>query len=247
MIDLIYISFLALVQGVTEFLPISSSAHLVLLGSDTLPENIRIYFDLILHAGSLSALIIYFHKDLFSLSKKLYINLIVATIPIVVVGAVFYKHIDIVRNTTVIAITTIVFGLLLLLSDRIKKERVEEVRLKDAIMIGLLQVLAIIPGVSRSGITLTGGLFANLTRTAAARFSFLLAIPTIGIIFLATTIDAASGGLPLLSPALVLGFFVTLAVALIVIHWFLKYIEKIGVLPFVIYRVVLGFILLIFL
>lgn len=252
--DTLQLILLSLVQGLTEFLPVSSSAHLVLLSEFLGEEDQGIIFDVGVHFGTLLAALVYFRSDLkkmiinlgshklLSEENNLTTNLVIGVIPILLVGFLLRDFINLhLRNSEVIAYATIIFGIFLYTAQLRKgKEDLDSVNLKQALIIGLFQCLALIPGTSRSGITITAGLFLGLSATAASRFSFLLAIPTIGAIALAeliriSFIDITDNGTEL-SIALIISFLV----AYISIDMFLKLIDRIGFTPFVIYRLLLG-------
>ena len=258
--DTLQLILLSLVQGLTEFLPVSSSAHLVLLSEFLGEEDQGIIFDVGVHFGTLLAALVYFRSDLkkmiinlgshklLSEENNLTTNLVIGVIPILLVGFLLRDFVNLhLRNSEVIAYATIVFGIFLYTAQLRKgKEDLDSVNLKQAFIIGLFQCLALIPGTSRSGITITAGLFLGLSATAASRFSFLLAIPTIGAIALAelirlSFIDITDNGTEL-SIALIISFLV----AYISIDMFLKLIDRIGFTPFVIYRLLLGGWLLIY-
>ncbi|MDO9288538.1 MAG: undecaprenyl-diphosphate phosphatase [Thermodesulfovibrionales bacterium] len=177
---------LGIVQGFTEFLPVSSTAHLILFpwffGWKGAVDSLT--FDVALHAGTLLALIGCFWKDwleIFFHNRRLLFFLVVATIPAGLAG-IFFKHAieGSLRSPLIIVITLILFGIVMLLSERMKKDRtVKDVKLSDAIVIGISQAVALIPGVSRSGITISAGLFRGLEREESARFSFLLSTPAV--------------------------------------------------------------------
>ena len=253
---------LALVQGLTEFLPISSSAHLILVPTLTSWEDQGLAFDVIVHLGTLTAVVWYFRKDIVTLTNdwtrscikreqtgesRLAWLVILGSIPVGLAGLLFNDFIETaLRSPVVIGWATIGFGLLLGLSDRVGKKISNEHQLswKNGIMIGISQALALIPGTSRSGITMTAGLFVGLTRQGAARFSFLLSIPAI----------LMAGGyksLKLIEQteavdwfALGLGYALSAISAYLCIHYFLKLLDNIGMTPFVIYRVIQGVILI---
>ena len=260
--EFLHLILLGLLQGLTEFLPISSSAHLILLPLLAEWQDQGLALDVAAHFGTLIAVVIYFRKDLKNIigngvksvpwhdnniDARMFWFLLSATIPVSVVG--FLGH-DVIseyfRDPLIIASATILFGLLLWWAD-VKGERNrdnETLCLKDIIWIGLAQTLALIPGTSRSGITMTAGLILGLNRKAAARFSFLLSIP---VIFLAGSYETVSlfrGGhtTDVISFAIV--FIFSWFAALVTISLFLKFVEKTGMLPFVIYRLLLGTILL---
>ncbi len=249
---------LAIVQGLTEFLPISSSAHLILLPRLLQWPDQGLVFDVAVHAGSLIAVLVYFRSQLIRMLRSWLRSLatgaadqdsqlawwvIIGTLPVVVFGYLLQGLVESeLRSPRVIATASIVFGLLLWFADaRGNRKRSEyQLKWKDVLVIGCLQALALIPGTSRSGITITAGLMLGLTRQAAARFSFLLAIPVIlasslvSILRMATEAQAISWG------ELFLGVVLSAISAGLCIHYFLRLIEKIGMLPFVIYRVLLG-------
>ena len=254
---------LAIIQGLTEFLPISSSAHLILLSEISGWEDQGLAFDVALHFGTLLAVLFYFKNDLSNMfvrsnfqSTNSFIHsqlgiISIATIPVVLFGGLFNESIEQIRITEdlmpkVIAIATIFFGLLLFLADSRKKNNNDTaVNLGIGFLIGLSQVFALIPGTSRSGVTITAGLFLGLSRKEAAKFSFLLAIPVI--------IAASAFKLYQLTQVevlifdyldLFLGIVVSFIVAFLTIKWFLRMVQKIGMLPFFIYRLVLGALIL---
>ena len=252
--DTLQLVLLSVIQGLTEFLPVSSSAHLVLLSEFLRQEDQGIIFDVGVHFGTLIAAIVYFRSDiktmlinlisekLSSPGNNLTFNLAVAVFPILIAGFFLRDSIDLkLRNSEVIAYATILFGLLLYLAQLNKgKEDVDFLSLPRAFVIGLFQCLALIPGTSRSGITITAGLFLGLSATAASRFSFLLAIPTIGAIALVELVrfsflDLSQNGIELL-----IAITISFLVAYISIDMFLRLIERIGFTPFVIYRLLLG-------
>ncbi|MBD3610764.1 MAG: undecaprenyl-diphosphate phosphatase [Gammaproteobacteria bacterium] len=253
---------LALVQGLTEFLPISSSAHLILVPQLVEWPDQGLAFDVAVHVGTLSAVVWYFRKELMAMTHDWTISVverkavgesrlawavIFATIPAGLAGILFKDVIeDQLRSPVVIAATTILFGLLLWYADVIgKRERTEhKLDWKDILFIGLAQAMALIPGTSRSGATITAGLLLGLSRAAAARFSFLLSIPIItaaGLLHLKELIESA---LPVDWSSIIWGTVVSAFSAYLCIHLFLKMLDRIGMLPFVIYRLLLGMVLL---
>ncbi|MCP4287499.1 MAG: undecaprenyl-diphosphate phosphatase [Gammaproteobacteria bacterium] len=264
--DTIQILILSLVQGLTEFLPISSSAHLILTPRIFGYQDQGLAFDVAVHLGSLVAVMGYFRADIARMLHDFFFSLtangtptkesrmawmiILATIPIIIIGGAFKSLVETdLRSTLVIAATTILFGILLYWFDTKGKRNRDEysVNWKDALVIGVFQALAIIPGTSRSGITMTAGLMLGLTRKAASRFSFLLAIPTILMSGALVTLDLVQSDLPVMWNELLLGAALSFVSAYLCIHVFLKMIEKMGMLPFVIYRLLLGCVLLFFL
>ena len=183
--DLLKITILGIVQGITEFLPISSNAHLIIVEQLLNYKNNNEILNLVFHLGSLLAIITYFFSELLGLFKKpkIILNLIIATLPVIITGYFVFKFrlIDYENfSIKIIAITTIVFGIILFCSDKIKitKKLYTDLNAKKSFIIGLFQVIALIPGVSRSGITLTAGRFLGYSRLDAAKFSFFLSIPT---------------------------------------------------------------------
>ncbi|WP_369433985.1 undecaprenyl-diphosphate phosphatase [Psychromonas sp. MME1] len=256
--SLLEIVVLALIQGLTEFLPISSSAHLILPSQLLGWQDQGLAFDLILNIGTLAAVFIYFRSEVVNMSRawvgslrgqpktadsRLAWWIIYATIPAALVGFFGKSLVETyLRSGYVIAITTIVFGLLLWWADSHAKQLKDEYQtgLKGAIIFGLAQTLALIPGTSRSGITITAGLMLGLTRNGAARFSFLMSIP---IISMASGYDLLKF---ILSDeyvdwgALFLGAGISFMSAILCIHAFLILLNKVGMLPFVIYRLLLG-------
>ncbi len=260
--DIIQIVILAIVQGLTEFLPVSSSAHLILVPLVLKWPDQGLAFDVAVHLGSLIAVLVYFRLEVVAMilawsktlaggaptaDSRLAWWVILGTIPAVLAGLVFKGIIETeFRSPWVIAIATIVFALLLWVADlnKSKQRNESQLRLSDVAVIGCFQALALLPGTSRSGITMTAGLLLGLTRRAAARFSFLLSIP---IIFASGTLQTVE----LLQSSYVIDWFALfLALGLsalsagLCIHLFLRLIEEIGMLPFVIYRLLLGAVLI---
>ena len=249
------ILFLALLQGITEFIPISSSAHLVLVPSLFGETHEGIFVDVILHLATILAVTIYFFKDV----KKCFYNIhlmklvVISTIPIYAFGflLVYLNVLDFVRTVEVIAIANIVFALLLLWADKTHNKETctmehHELSLKQAMSIGVFQALSVIPGVSRTGACLTIALFTGLTRKEALRFTFLLSIPAIfgAFVFeLYRLITMENYIAPELSLTIV-SFFIAFITAITVIHFFYKWITKLPLTIFVAYRVVLGIIIL---
>jgi undecaprenyl-diphosphatase len=257
--ELLQIIILAAVQGLTEFLPISSSAHLILAPELLGYSDQGLAFDVAVHLGSLAAVIAYFRKEVLAISGDFILSLgrpgrqnenarlgwmiILATIPVGIFGLLMKSLVETdLRSSLVIAITTIVFGILLLVADNTGKQQRDEytIRWQDALIIGLFQAVAIIPGTSRSGITMTAGLFLGLTRKAASRFSFLLSIPTILMSGGLVTLDLLQSENSVDWNALILGVVLSFITAYLCIHYFLAFIERIGMTPFVIYRLLLG-------
>jgi len=260
-VDTLHIIVLALVQGLTEFLPVSSSAHLILVPYLTGWPDQGLAFDVAVHVGTLVAVVIYFRKEISRMffawlgstngkhteDSKLAWAVLIGTVPAGLAGLLFEEMISAhLRTTLVIAGTTILFGMLLWYADQSGERQRNEYSLswKDILVIGCAQAVALIPGTSRSGITITAGLMLGLTAPAAARFSFLLSIPVIML----------AGGMETLRYLevanlgdindLVYGAIISAFSAYLCIHFFLKLLERIGMTPFVIYRLLLGVVLL---
>ncbi len=258
MTELITILTLALVQGLTEFLPISSSAHLILVPMLTGWTDPGLAFDIAVHMGTLLAVCIYFRRDLLRLwggwvrslqgrATRVYSRLawylIIATIPVIIIGALAHDFVATsLRSPFVIAFATITFALLLALSDKFPKRNkyLSQMRIKDVLIIGMAQVLALIPGTSRSGITLTAGLSLGFNRISSAKFSFLLSIPAILLAGGYEGVKAVTSGTALPWLYVLTGIGVAAISAYFCIHTFLKLISKMGVMPFVWYRLMLG-------
>ena len=254
-----FLSFLlGLIQGLTEFLPISSSAHLLFPTLIFGTNDLGLSFDIAVHAGTLIAVIYYFRQEIISMLKSITTNetalsdyrkltymLIIATIPIIAVGLGFSDLIAArIFNISSIAIANVIFAILLLLVFLNRKENVAifEITLKAAVVIGVFQCLALIPGASRSGMAITGALLIGLNLKDASKFAFLLSIPTIAgaLVFLLIDLDQINFDYV----SMLIGFLVSLFVAFFTIKFFLAFVEKIGMIPFVIYRMILGFVLL---
>ncbi len=255
---------LALVQGLTEFLPISSSAHLILIPQLTDWPDQGLAFDVAAHLGSLVAVCAYFHRDLVRLTQDWFASLgarrlvgesglawavLFGTVPVGLAGLLAHDFIAAeLRSTSVIAAATIGFGALLWWADvqGAKRRTESSLGIRDVVVIGCAQALALIPGTSRSGITMTAALALGLTRQAAARFSFLLSIPVIVLASALEIRELAAAGVT--QPWHELGLIVALSAlsAYACIHLFLTFIERLGMWPFAIYRFVLGAFLLVF-
>ncbi|NRF29259.1 undecaprenyl-diphosphate phosphatase [Vibrio coralliilyticus] len=250
---------LALIQGLTEFLPISSSAHLILPSAVLGWEDQGLAFDVAVHVGTLAAVMIYFRSEVVSLlsaflasifkgdrskEAKLAWMIILATIPACVFGLLMKDFIELyLRSAWVIATTTIVFGLLLWYVDKHSSLADDEYQAdwKKALFIGVAQALAMIPGTSRSGATITAALYLGFTREAAARFSFLMSIPIILLAGGYLGLKLVSSGDPIHLGVLLTGIVTSFISAYVCIHFFLKLISRMGMTPFVIYRLILGF------
>jgi undecaprenyl-diphosphatase len=260
--DSLQIVVLAIVQGITEFLPISSSGHLILVPYFTNWPDQGLDFDLAVHIGTLTAIVAYFRKTLAAMARdwarsvaqrrqvgesRLAWAVLFGTIPAGIVGLLFRHDIETtLRSPFVVACTTVGYALLLFAADRQRGSRDEHsIGWLDVAVIGCAQALALVPGTSRSGVTMTAGLFRNLSREAAARFSFLLAVPVMtaaGLAELAGYAGESAAG-PVDTRAIVLGLAVSAVTGFACIHYFLKWLTRFGMLPYVIYRLVLGAVL----
>lgn len=260
--DWLQVWVLALVQGLTEFLPVSSSAHLILIPQLTQWDDQGLAFDVALHLGSLAAVLIYFRHQLTAMTVSWFSSLrtrqldddarlawavVLATIPVGLAGLLFNDVIaSVLRSPLYIAAGLIIFGVALGWADwRYRGTRsVNQMNWKDVLWIGLAQALALFPGTSRSGITLTAGLFLGLSREAAARFSFLLSIPVILLACGLETVDLVMTDEPVAWGFMLAGIAISGVTAYCCIHYFLVFIRRIGMQPFVIYRLLLGAVLI---
>ncbi len=247
--DFIEILILSAIQGISEFLPISSSAHLILISNFYDFKTSSLLIDISLHLGSLFAIMFYFKKDLFDLknNKRLLGLIIVGSIPLMIFGYILHSSnlIYFVRNVEIIAWTTLFFGLILYFSDQGKtnKNISKNLNVKSIIFIGIFQILALIPGVSRAGITITAARFLNYNRVDSTKISFLLSIPAlIGASSLGIT-DAFKQTLEI-NYLLIIAIILSFLFSFITVKYFLKYVNNFSLNIFVIYRVFLGIILL---
>ncbi|WP_308366936.1 MULTISPECIES: undecaprenyl-diphosphate phosphatase [unclassified Microbulbifer] len=255
--ETIQIVVLALIQGLTEFLPISSSAHLILPAEVLGWPDQGLAFDVAVHFGSLIAVLVYFRRDVWVLLRdglgglvnnrytdegRLAWLIVLATIPAGLVGLIFKGYIEThLRSAAVIAATTIGFGVLLWWAD-IRGKRtgtLAQLNWKKALAIGIAQALALIPGTSRSGITMMAGLMLGMKREDSARFSFLMSIPVIALSAMLLSFDLLSLEVVPWGDIL-LGTVLSCISAYLCIHFFLQFISRIGMAPFAIYRLLLG-------
>jgi undecaprenyl-diphosphatase len=266
-----FIIFLAAVQGITEFLPISSSAHLI-LGRDVLvamgfppfegTEADFLAFDVALHVGTLASVMVYFRKDVVEMIHglvdgvtgrfgdrfKLLSLVVVGTIPVVIVGFLARGYItDMLRAVEIIAWTTVIFGLLLWVADRMPetKHRAHGLTYRDAVLIGLMQCIALIPGVSRSGICMTAGRLLRLDRPLSARFALLLAMPTITAAGTLMSFELYQGGDLRLTADAVMGGILAFFFAWAAIALMMRWLRHASYMPFIVYRIALGILLLV--
>ena len=249
---------LAIVQGLTEFLPISSSGHLVLVPAIFGWTDQGLIFDVAVHLGSLAAVCVYFRKDLAGLvaggvrllagsgespESRMALYIMIGTIPAAITGLLFAGWIEAnLRNPVVIVFTLSGYGVLMALADRLgRQQRIfATARLKDAIIIGIAQALALVPGTSRSGVTISAAMMLGFQRQDAARFSFLLSAP---VIMLAAAFESSMLFVEETQFAwtqLAIGVTISAVVAYLSIDFFMRFVNVIGLLPFAIYRLVLA-------
>ena len=251
-------AILALIQGLTEFLPISSSAHLILPSQLLGWEDQGLAFDVAVHVGTLAAILLYFRREVSAMTiawcrhavggprsedATLAWFIIFATVPAGLAGVLLGDWIEAnLRSTLVIATTTVVFALLLWYADKRQhaNKALVDMTIQAALVIGLAQALALIPGTSRSGITMTAALLLGFSRDGSARFSFLLSIPLIAAAGLLKGVELAEVGSSQGIELILLGTVISFVSALLCIHWFLKLLQRIGFMPFIIYRLALG-------
>lgn len=266
--DILEILILGFVQGIAEFLPISSSAHLIIfrdifgIGSGT-SANMDLTFDIALHFGTLLAIGVFFFKDFIKMIQKGFTKgvkdddgkilwyLVAATIPAAIVGVLFEEAIEnVVRsNYVVIAIALAVMGIIIYLADKFSKETktIKKMTLKDAILVGCSQVFALIPGFSRSGTTIAAGRVLGLDRESAAKFSFFLSAPVVlGAVCLQLIKGTAFSVIAANLGTFILGILVSFVIGLLCIKYLLKYLQKHNFKIFMIYRVVLAAVVLIY-
>ena len=244
------IFLLSFIQGITEFLPVSSSSHLILFSEYSNFQEKSLSIDVSLHIGSFLAVLTYFFKDIMNFIKNrlLLFKIFISSIPVMLIGYFLVETnlIENLRNIKVIAWTTLIFGILLHISDKynIDKNIEKDFNFKSAIFIGFFQIISLIPGVSRSGITLTAARLLNFNRVDAAKISFLLSIPTLGavsIFGLKNIIYADDLNFSFMN---LFSIFTSFLFSLLTIKFFLKYLKKFNLKVFVIYRIFLGIILL---
>lgn len=260
---------LGIVQGITEFLPVSSSGHLVLIPSLLgweIPQDQAFIFDVLVQLGTLVAVIVYFWKDLWAIVSvtirqfgqpnfttqpdvRLGINILIATLPAVVVGFLLKDVVEeAFNNPTATAFFLLFTAALLVVAERVGKRTnsVDNILWKEAVRIGVFQVLSLFPGVSRSGATITGGMISDLDRPAAARFSFLMAVPVmIGAGALAAFDLAQLSDLSAFATPLIVGFLTAAVVGYIAIRWLLRYLAEKTLNVFVVYLVIFSLLYLI--
>ena len=249
---MIEILILSLVQGITEFLPVSSSSHLIIISEFISFEDKGLSIDVSLHIGSFIAVITYFHKDIFNFieNKQLFLKIIFSSFPLILVGYFLVQTnlIQELRSIKIIGWMTLVFGILLYISDKFKLEKNIDKNLnyKSAIIIGLFQILSLIPGVSRSGISITAARLLNFKRYDSAKISFLLSIPTLGAVSIFGIKNIILSNDLFFSTLNLVSILLSFLISLVTIKYFLDFIKKFSLNFFVLYRISLGIVLLYF-
>ena len=247
---MIEIILLSLIQGITEFLPISSSSHLILVSDFINYENQSLSIDVSLHIGSFIAVIIYFYKEILNFfgNKILFFKVLISSIPIMIIGFFLAETgiIERIRDIKIIAWTTLIFGILLYFSDKFKLEKNIEKNFtfKSAFFIGFFQILSLMPGVSRSGIAITAARLLNFKRLDAAKISFLLSIPILGAVSLFGLKNLILSENIFFTNINLIAIFLSFIISLTTIKFFLDYIKKFNLNIFVYYRILLGLILI---
>tara|TARA_B100000963_G_scaffold289476_1_gene258977 strand:- start:526 stop:1305 length:780 start_codon:yes stop_codon:yes gene_type:complete len=246
---------LSIIQGITEWLPISSSGLLVIFEEIVMlkDKNQNLLFNIATHTGSLVAVIIYFKKEIFNIINNipLILNITIATVPVIIFGFLvkFFNINLFLQDIKIVAYATIFFSIILYLSDRtpVIKKFDKNISNKNAFYIGLAQVLALVPGTSRSGITISCARYLGFSRLDSAKFSFLIAIPTL---FAATVFGIGEAAINFNKEVIIflsIGFILSLIISLICIKAFLSFVEKNSLNIFVIFRLIIGFVLLFYL
>ena len=246
--DIIEVIILSAIQGISEFLPISSSAHLILVSSLYEFKNSSLLIDISLHLGSLFAIIYYFREDLLNVrsNKRLLGLIIIGSIPLIIVGYVLYSTgiIYNLRNIKVIAWTTLVFGIILYIADknRFDKKISSNLNLQSILFISLFQVLSLVPGVSRAGITITAARILKFNRLDSSKISFLLSIPALaGASFLGLK-DVFTQSIEF-NYLVIIAILTSFIFSFVTVKFFLIYINKFSMNAFVIYRIIIALIL----
>ena len=250
MLSSVEILILSIIQGIFEFLPVSSAAHLVVVSKYYAFNNDNLLIDICLHLGSLLAIIFYFRNDLFNFikNKNFLIKILIGTIPIIPVGYVLYQTgmINKFRTLELIGWTSLIFGIILYISDRSKilTKIDKDFSNKSAIIIGLFQVLALIPGVSRSGITITSGRLLGFNRFDSAKISFFLSIPTLTAASILGIYNIYKEGSSELNFLVIIAVIFSFIFSYITISLFLKFIKEFNLNIFIIYRIILSLFIL---
>ena len=262
MLDIIKAAFLGIIEGLTEFIPVSSTAHLLiasyLIDFNSVKNNL---FEIVIQLGAIMAIVVIYHQRIFDLLKNFrkksqqhfILNIILAFLPAAIIGGIFHSLIKKLFFTNhVIAIALIIGGIIIVIIDHGKKEdlqnsEIENIKPLNAFFIGLFQCLAMIPGVSRSGATIIGGILLGLNRKTATEFSFFLAIPTIAA---ASLYDLAKNYSTLTLDnveLIIVGLLTSFISAILVIKWFINFVSKNSFVGFGIYRIILGVVIFLFL
>jgi len=250
MLSSVEILILSLIQGISEFLPISSVAHLVLISKYYVFVNQSLLIDICLHLGSLIAIIVYFRNDLFNFikNKNFVIKILIGTIPIIPVGYILYQTgiINQLRSLEIIGWMSLIFGILLYFADKtkIKKKIDTDFSNTSAIIIGLFQVLALIPGVSRAGITITSGRTLGFNRYDSAKISFFLSIPTLFAASILGIYNIYKEGSSELNFLAIIAVIFSFAFSYLTISIFLNFIKKFSLKIFVVYRLIISILIL---
>ena len=248
---MVEILILSLIQGVTEFLPVSSSSHLIIVAEYIKFEDRSLSIDVSLHIGSFLAVIVFFYKDILKFFKNFnfFLKIFLSSIPVILVGFFLVKtnFIDELRKIEIIGWTTLIFGFLLFISDKfdLKNNIYDNFNIKSALIIGIFQIMSLIPGVSRSGITITAARILKFKRFDAGKISFLLSIPTLGAVSIYGVSEIITNQDLNFSILNLFAVFFSFLFSIITIKYFLKYIQKFSFNIFVFYRLILGVILLI--
>lgn len=246
---MIEIFALSVIQGITEFLPISSSSHLILMSEFLNFTTKDISIDISLHIGSFVAVVSYFNKEIINFyeNKILFFKVLIASLPVMIIGffLVESNYIEKIRSLEIIAWTTLIFGILLYISDKFKLENnIKNLNYKSIIFIGLLQIFSLVPGVSRSGIAITAARFLKFKRVDAAKISFLISIPILGAVSLFGLKNIIWSGSAMFTQLNLIAIFLSFLFSLITIKFFLSFINKFSLNLFILYRILLGFFLL---
>ena len=246
---MIEILILSLIQGITEFLPISSSSHLILMSDYLEFKDQSLSIDVSLHIGSFIAVVTYFYRDIkeFFNDRIIFYKIIVSSLPVMFAGFFLVESglIDKIRNIEIIAWTTIIFGILLYISDKFKTENTikNNFDYKAVLFIGLLQILSLVPGVSRSGIAITAARFLNFKRTDSAKISFLISVPILGAVTIFGCKNLIFSESVEFTKLNLVSVIISFIFSYLTIKYFLKYIKKFNLNIFVYYRIFLGLIL----
>ncbi len=247
--DFIEILILSAIQGISEFLPISSSAHLILVSNLYDLKASSLLIDISLHLGSLLAILFFFRKELFDIknNQKLLKLIIIGSIPLILFGYILYSTelIYHLRNIKIIAWTTLFFGIILYFADqrKIDKNIYTNLDVRSIILIGLFQIFALIPGVSRAGITMTTARFLNFNRVDSGKISFLLSIPALCGASVLGLWDVPSEKIEI-NTLVIIAIILSFLFSYLTVKFFLNYINKFSLKIFVFYRILIGLILL---